>query len=214
MSSRLINFSTLFSNLSPAKVLDIVDQWFPPKPTYTEASVPRQDGRVFIITGGNSGIGLALAKALYPKGAKIYLACRSEARAQAAIQEILGEYDDDKNDGLPGTLVYMHLDLNDLATIAASAAFFAEREPRLDILWNNAGIAGSPVGTKTAQGYEGHVGVNCVAPLLFTQSLLPQLRAAAAASNSPGATRVVWTSSVIIERLRPRTAWIWRCWTT
>lgn len=207
MSNTLINFSTLFNNLSRAKVNDIVDQWFPPKPTYTEDSVPRQDGRVFIITGGNSGIGLALAKLLYPKGAKIYIACRSEERAQAAIQEVIEEYkaassQNEASKGPVGSIIYMHLDLNDLSTIPNSAKFFAERESRLDVLWNNAGIAGSPAGTKTKQGIEGHVGVNCVAPLLFTQELLPQLRNAASVSP-PGATRVVWTSSTIIERFAP-----------
>lgn len=207
MSNNLINFSTLFSNLTVAKVSDITDQWFPPKPTYTEASVPRQDGRVFIITGGNSGIGLALLKLLYPKGAKIYIACRSEERAQAAIKEVLEEHEISSKTGSSakgpvGQIIYMHLDLNDLTTIKASAAFFSERESRLDVLWNNAGIAGSPTGTKTKQGIEGHVGVNCVAPLLFTQELLPQLRKAASLSP-PGATRVVWTGSVIIERFAP-----------
>lgn len=219
MSNTLIDFSTLFRNLSRAKVADIVDQWFPPKPTYTEASVPRQDGRVFIITGGNSGIGLALAKLLYPKGAKIYIACRSEERAQAAIKEVTEEHaraskgasddDDDDDDGPPGSIVYMHLDLDDLSTIQASAAFFAARESRLDVLWNNAGIAGSPVGTKTKQGIEGHIGINCVGPLLFTQTLLPQLRSAAATAtatatrSASGATRVVWTGSLIIDRFAP-----------
>ncbi|PSR79584.1 hypothetical protein BD289DRAFT_375325 [Coniella lustricola] len=211
MSNTLINFSTLFYNLSVAKVVDIVDQWLPPKPTYTEDSVPRQDGRVFIITGGNSGIGLALVKLLYPKGAKIYIACRSEERAKAAIEEVLEEYRTTaaqnkavKSAETPGSITYMPLDLNDLSTIKASAAFFKERESRLDVLWNNAGIAGSPIGTKTAQGLEGHIGVNCVAPLMFTQELLPELRAAAAASpSSPGATRVVWTGSLIIERFAP-----------
>lgn len=206
MSSTLIDFSTLFSNLSRAKVTDIVDQWFPPKPTYTEASVARQDGRVFIITGGNSGIGLALVKLLYPKGAKIYIACRSEERAQAAIKEVIEEYEaaskKGTTEGPAGSIIYMHLDLNDLSTIKASAACFAEKESRLDVLWNNAGIAGSPAGTKTKQGIEGHIGVNCVAPLLFTQELLPQLRKAAS-SSPPGTTRVVWTGSVIIERFAP-----------
>lgn len=203
MSNTLINFGTLFRNLSKDRVVDIVDQWFPPKPTYTEQNVPRQDGRVFIVTGGNSGIGLALVKLLYPKGAKIYMACRSEERAKAAIKEVVDGYDAATADNSPGTITYMHLDLDDLTTIKASAAFFAQREPRLDVLWNNAGIAGSPVGTKTKQNLEAHIGINCVGPLLFTQELLPQLRAAAASSSSPGATRVVWTGSLIIDKFAP-----------
>ncbi|ROV89697.1 hypothetical protein VMCG_10362 [Cytospora schulzeri] len=208
MPNTIVDFSRLFSSLSYDRVVDIKDQWFPPKPTFTEANLERQDGRVFIITGGNSGIGLALTKFLYPTGAKIYLACRSEERAKAAMKEIVDEYqaamtsggDAQKSD--PGELIYMHLDLNDLRTIKSSAAFFTQRETRLDILWNNAGVAGVPTGTKTAQNIEGHIGVNCVGPLLFTQELIPRLRAAAKVSP-PAATRVIWSSSMIIERFAP-----------
>lgn len=156
MPNTIVDFSKLFSNLSYDKLIDVKDQWLPPKPTFTEANVPRQDGRVFIVTGGNSGIGLALIKLLYPTGAKIYLACRSEERARAAIKEVV-DGAAATSDG-HGSLEYMHLDLNDLTTIKASAADFAKRESRLDVLWNNAGIAGSPAGTKTKQGLEGHIG--------------------------------------------------------
>lgn len=155
MPNTIVDFSRVFSQLSYDRLLDIKDQWLPPKPTFTETNVPRQDGRVFIVTGGNSGIGLALIKLLYPTGAKIYLACRSEERARAAIKEVVNEAAAASN---PGSLEYMHLDLNDLTTIKASAASFAQRESRLDILWNNAGIAGAPAGTKTKQDLEGHTG--------------------------------------------------------
>lgn len=201
MPNTIVDFSKLLSQLSYDRVLDIKDQWFPPKPDFTEANVPRQDGRVFIVTGGNSGIGLALVKFLYPTGAKIYLACRSEERARAAIKEVVDEAAPSPEQH--GSLEYIHLDLNDLTTIKASAAAFARSETRLDILWNNAGVAGIPLGTKTKQNLEGHIGVNCVGPLLFTQELLPQLRVAAK-SSPPGATRVIWTSSMIIERFAPQ----------
>lgn len=207
MPNTIVDFSRLLSGLSYDRIVDIKDQWFPPKPTFTEANLSRQDGRVFIVTGGNSGIGLALIKFLYPTGARIYLACRSEERAKAAMEEVIDEYkadtmaSKDAQTG-PGELVFMHLDLNDLKTVKASAAFFAQRETRLDIIWNNAGVAGVPTGTKTAQNLEGHIGVNCVAPLLFTQELLPQLRAAVKTSP-PGSTRVIWSSSMIIERFAP-----------
>ncbi|KAI1762473.1 NAD(P)-binding protein [Hypoxylon sp. FL1150] len=187
------------------KIRDFWQQSFPPTPTFTEKSLPRQDGRVFIVTGGNSGIGLALIKLLYQTGAKIYMASRSRERAEAAIASVIDEATAE-NGGIPvegaGTITFMPLDLNDLTTIKSSAAFFASRESRLDILWNNAGIAGAPVGTKTAQGLEGHVGVNCVAPLLLTQELAPLLRNAAVSSPS-GATRVVWTGSLSIEAFSP-----------
>lgn len=259
MPNTIVDFTKVFSHLSYERLVDIKDQWFPPKPAFTESDVPRQDGRVVIITGGNSGIGLALVKLLYPTGAKIYLACRSEERARAAIKEVVDEAATGPGHG---SLEYMYLDLDDLSTIKTSAASFAQRESRLDILWNNAGIAGAPAGTKTKQGLEGHigryfitstilhlnlllahplisgpppsfgwsacpstqpppppaglaffscrcwlalthsVGINCVGPLLFTQELLPQLRVAAK-SSAPGSTRVIWSSSMIIERFAP-----------
>lgn len=54
-------------------------QWFPPRPTLTEKDVPSQHGRVFIVTGGNGGIGFELCKILYGTGATIYMASRSKA---------------------------------------------------------------------------------------------------------------------------------------
>ncbi|KAI1396258.1 NAD(P)-binding protein [Hypoxylon fuscum] len=187
------------------RIRDYWQQSFPSVPTFTEKSISRQDGRVFIVTGGNSGLGLALMKFLYPSGATIYMASRSQERAEAAIASIKNDAIAD-NGGKPvegaAIITFMPLDLNDLSTIKSSAAFFASRETRLDVLWNNAGLSGGPVGSKTAQGLEGHVGVNCIAPLLLAQELAPLLRNAAA-SSEPGATRVVWTGSLSIEAFSP-----------
>ncbi|KAI2613389.1 NAD(P)-binding protein [Hypoxylon sp. NC1633] len=187
------------------KILDYWNQIFPPAPTFTEKSVGRQDGRIFIITGGNSGIGYSLIQLLYPTGATLYMASRSRERAEAATKAIVDEAIA-KNGGKQvegaGTITFMPLDLDDLTTIKSSAAFFAARESRLDVLWNNAGVAGVPIGMKTKQGLESHIGVNCVAPLLLTQELAPLLRNAAA-SSPPGATRVVWTGSLSVESLSP-----------
>ena len=177
-------------------------QWFPAKPTFTEDNVPSgsQVGKVFIITGANQGIGLELVKMLYPTGATIYLAGRSQERIEAAIERVLASQKHIPS--TPATLKYLHLDLNDLSTIKASAAQFSAQEEKLDILWNNAGIGGNPVGTTTKQNIEGHIGVNCVAPLLFTQELLPKLQNAA--KNAPlGSVRIIWTSSLMVESHSP-----------
>lgn len=55
-------------------------QIYPPKPTFTDADVPAgsQNGRVFIVTGGNAGIGLELTKILYAAGATVYIASRTK----------------------------------------------------------------------------------------------------------------------------------------
>lgn len=64
-------FSSLRSTLT---------QIYPPKPGFTEKNVPTgsQRGRVFIVTGGNAGIGLELTKILYAAGATVYIASRSK----------------------------------------------------------------------------------------------------------------------------------------
>ena len=175
-------------------------QYFPPKPTFTEKDVPAgsQVGKVFVVTGANQGIGLELVKMLYPTGATIYLAGRSQERIEAAIKSVV----ESQKPATPAVLKHLHLDLSDLTTIKASAAAFAAQEKKLDILWNNAGIGGNPEGTTTKQNLEGHVGINCVAPLLFTQELLPQLQEAAKTAPT-GSVRIIWTGSLMIETYSP-----------
>lgn len=73
-------------------------QIYPPKPTFTEADVPAgsQRGRVFIVTGGNAGIGLSLTKILYAAGATVYIASRSKVSlgtAQSSRESKIEELD-------------------------------------------------------------------------------------------------------------------------
>ncbi|KAI0023055.1 putative short-chain dehydrogenase [Xylariomycetidae sp. FL0641] len=172
-------------------------QMFPPKPQYTEKDLPDLSGKVYIVTGSNTGIGKELSRILYSKNATAYLAARSEAKANAAIDDIKKSHP-----GSEGSLVFFHLDLNDLSTIRASAERFLSMESRLDVLFNNAGIQNfveNPY-PKTAQGYECHLGVNCLGTFLFTKLLTPMLVATAQKESSPpGSVRVVWVSSSATE---------------
>ncbi|KAF2439373.1 NAD(P)-binding protein [Karstenula rhodostoma CBS 690.94] len=174
-------------------------QHFPPAPTFTEKNIPPQKLRVFLITGANQGLGYELAKMLYPTGAKIYMASRSEERTLQAIHKIQEAHLDATT---PGTLIFLHVDMADLPSVKQAAIKFAAQEEKLDVLWNNAGIGGAPLGTTTAQNIEGHIGTNCVAPLLFTQLLLPLLRKAAT-SAPKGSVRVVWTGSLMVDTFSP-----------
>lgn len=173
------------------------EQTFPGSPSFTESNITSQAGRVFIVTGGNSGVGFELINILYAKNGTVYMASRSREKADTAIKTIQTQ-----NPESQGKLHFLHLDLNDLSSVRASALEFAQRETRLDVLWNNAGISAVPVGSKTEQGLEQHIGVNCVGPLLFTQLLLPQLRTAASQSLS-ASVRVVWTSSYLVDTMAP-----------
>lgn len=175
----------------------MVTQYWPPPPTFTEKDVPSQQGRVFIVTGGNQGVGYELIKMLYSTGAVIYMASRSEERAEKAINDIVSA-----DPSGSARLRFLHLDLNDLNAVRTAAKTFSDQESRLDIIWNNAGIGGVKAGCKTKQGIEAHMGVNIIAPFLFTQLLLPKLQAAAATSPK-NSVRIVWTSSCIMEQLSP-----------
>ncbi|KAK2816038.1 hypothetical protein FQN49_008046 [Arthroderma sp. PD_2] len=172
-------------------------QFFPPKPIWTDADVSSQDGKVFIVTGGASGIGFELAKMLYQKGGKVYIAGRSEEKAQKAIKDIQAAVSEG------GSLEFLHLVLDDLSSIKASAEAFKEKESKLDVLWNNAGVSQPPLGSLSKQGIELQLATNCLGPFLFTQLLLPLLEAAAGAST-PGSTRVVWLGSQIVELSAPK----------
>lgn len=154
------------------------------------------------MTGGNAGIGLELCKILYAGGATIYMASRSQTKAEAVIKTIT-EASTSKNTS--GKLKFLHLDLNDLLVVKSAAESFAEQEDKLDVLWNNAGTGANAVtiGQRTAQDFEPMIGMHCIATLLFTKLLLPQLRAATTASGGSGKTRVVWTSSALAEASSP-----------
>ncbi|KAJ5415651.1 hypothetical protein N7465_004346 [Penicillium sp. CMV-2018d] len=121
---------------------------------------------------------------------------RKMAKAEAVIK-MTTEASTSKHTS--GKLKFLHLDLNDLLVVKAAAESFAQQEDKLDVLWNNAGTGANAVtiGQHTAQDFDHMIGMHCIAVLLFTKLLLPQLRAAAAGGS--GKTRVVWTSSALAE---------------
>ncbi|MCJ1250576.1 hypothetical protein MMC30_007804 [Trapelia coarctata] len=174
-------------------------QLYPPKPSLTEQNLPSQKGKVFIVTGGYSGVGYHLSSILFRAGGKVYIAGRSEAKAQQSIAEIKASVPDPSS---AGQLEYLPLSLDDLSTIKASAETFKSKESKLDVLWNNAGMSLAPVGSVSKQGHELHMATNCLGAFLFTQLLLPSLQVAAQTSP-PGSVRVVWTSSVMVDTTAP-----------
>jgi len=179
-----------------------LSQMFPPNASLTEANLPSQTGKVFIVTGGASGIGLALSTILYHSGGKVYIAGRSRPNFDAAVTQIKTSPPPTTSSPV-GSLHYLPLQLDDLSTIKESVALFTSQETKLDVLWNNAGVSLPPAGSKSAQGYELMLAVNCLGPLLFTKLLHPALRVASKESNVPFSTRIVWTASQIIELSSP-----------
>lgn len=172
-------------------------QFFPPRPTMTETNLPGQKGKVFIVTGGTSGVGFELCALLYQAGGRVYLAGRSEANAQAAISKIKACAATSS-----GSLHFLSLSLEDLTTIKPAVEAFTAKESRLDVLFNNAGVSLPPRGSVSAQGHELQMATNCLGHYLFTQLLLPTLLHTAE-SASPAAVRVIWTSSIAVDASAP-----------
>lgn len=147
---------------------------------FTDADVPDQSGKCFIVTGANTGIGFEAARVLAGRGARVLLACRDAGKAQEAIGRIGG-----------GDVGHLPLDLADLASVRR-AADIAAQEPRIDVLLNNAGVMFPPL-TRTEQGFELQWGVNHLGTFALTALLLPKLAETAG-------SRVVVTASLAHNR--------------
>ncbi len=150
---------------------------------YTEASVPDQTGRTFLITGANTGIGFEAARVLAGRGAKVILGCRDESKARAAIRAIGALHPSENHP----ELIWLPLDLSSLASIRA-AADTINSEHQLDILVNNAGIM-MPPRMLTEDGFEIQFGVNHLGHFALTGLVLNNLLR----SNS---ARIVNVSSI------------------
>ncbi|HBH72612.1 MAG TPA: light dependent protochlorophyllide oxido-reductase [Synechococcales bacterium UBA10510] len=141
---------------------------------WTAAAIPDQSGRLALITGANSGLGLETARALAAKGATVVLACRSTSKAERARAQLLDELAREPAGTPHGPLDVLHLDLADLDSVTAAAANVAERYGRLDLLINNAGVM-APPRQLTRQGFELQFGTNHLGHYALTRLLLPCL---------------------------------------
>ncbi len=136
---------------------------------WTAADIPDQSGRLALITGANSGLGLETARALAARGATVVLGCRTPGKAERARRELLAA------PATTGPVDVLPLDLADLQSVAAAAATLAERYGRLDLLINNAGVMGVPR-RLTRDGFELQFGTNHLGHFALTLALLPLLR--------------------------------------
>jgi NAD(P)-dependent dehydrogenase (short-subunit alcohol dehydrogenase family) len=161
----------------------------PASTNWTAADLPDLTGKVFVVTGGNSGLGLETARELARKGGHVVIACRDTGKAAAAL-------DDLRASAPKVSAEAMRLDLASLASVRAFADAFRGGHTRLDALCNNAGVMALPY-RKTADGFEMQLGTNHLGHFALTGCLLDVLRA------TPGA-RVVNVSSTMhrIGRMR------------
>ena len=142
-------------------------------------------GRVYIVTGANSGSGFATTKQLAEQGAHVVGGCRRVDAGKEAFADL---------GNLPGSIEIMDLDLASLASVRNFAKAFKTKYDRLDGLVNNAGVMFSPKG-KTEDGFETQFGINYLGHFLLTELLLDTLKASAPA-------RIVCVSSVAHAGMR------------
>lgn len=159
-----------------------------PKPDWSLADMPSQDGRIFLVTGGTSGMGYEDAKALAGAGARVVIAARNPQRGQKAIEQIRQAFPD-------AQVQFEAVDLANLSSVRALGQRLGNTLPRLDGLINNAAIMAPPERGTSVNGLEMQFATNYAGHFVLTAELLPLLRK----SDSP---RVVTLSSVAVHRGR------------
>ncbi len=149
---------------------------------WTAADIPHQTGRLAVVTGANSGLGLATARELARAGANVVLACRITAKGDGAVATIRSQVPD-------AAVEVAALDLADLDSVRAFATTVQRAHDRLDLLINNAGVM-APPRRLTKQGFESQLGTNHLGHFALTGLLLGTLLRAPA-------PRVVTVSSTL-----------------
>ncbi len=129
--------------------------------------IKKQDGKVFLITGANSGLGYETSKFLLERGATVIMCCRDLLKGDKAKSKLL-------KDNFSGKIELLELDLADLKNIKKIAEFIKNKFNHLDVLINNAGIMAPPK-TFSKQGFEIQFAVNHLAHMFLTLQLLPML---------------------------------------
>ncbi|KAH6603484.1 hypothetical protein Trco_008259 [Trichoderma cornu-damae] len=134
-----------------------------------EEMVDKLKGKIVIITGVSSGLGIETVRALAATGASFYLTARDLAKAKSA----LGDFFD------PSRMKLVEMDQTSLKSVRAAAATILADTDKINILVNNAGIMAVPDLQFTEDGHELQFGVNHLAHFLFFQLLRPALLAGA-----------------------------------
>ena len=134
---------------------------------WTAADIPSQSGKIAVVTGANSGLGLATARELARAGAKVVAAVRDVAKGEAAANQIRAVVPD-------ASLEVSKLDLGDLASVGEFADRLDTEQDRVDLLINNAGVMAPPRRT-TVDGFESQFGTNHLGHFALTGLLLGRL---------------------------------------
>ncbi|MFD3482690.1 oxidoreductase [Streptomyces sp. NPDC058665] len=173
---------------------------------WTERDIPDQSGRVAVVTGANSGLGLVTATELARSGAHVVMAVRDTAAAERAAEDIRGT--------VPDALIEARrLDLASLDSVRAFAKGMNDDFPAIDLLVNNAGVLHLGPARTTADGFETHFGVNMLGHFALTGLLLGILgraeapRVVSISSTAHRGARLDFDDLMSRNTFRPRRAY-------
>ncbi|MGW3289358.1 oxidoreductase [Streptomyces sp. NPDC001002] len=158
--------------------------------------LPDQSGRTAVVTGANSGLGIATVTALADAGAHVVLAVRDPKRGEAAAA------------GVRGSVEVRRLDLADLSSVREFAAGW---QGDLDLLINNAGVMNIPE-SRTKDGFEMQFGTNHLGHFALTNLLLPHITdrvvtVASGAHKMPGSPYIHFDNLDLTGEYAPMTAY-------
>jgi retinol dehydrogenase 12 len=126
-------------------------------------------GRTFLVTGANSGIGRAMVEALAARGGRVVLAARSEERTRPVLDGIRAQR-------RSADVEFLQVDVSDLASVRRAASTYLATGRPLDVLVNNAGVGGTHA--LSADGFDLTYATNHIGPFLLTSLLLPAIERA------------------------------------
>lgn len=149
--------------------------------SWSSSDIPDQSGRVFVVTGANSGLGLVASRELAAKGAFVVMACRDVEKGQRVRAEVMPGGDERSQ--------VRHLDLADLESVHRFADEWGDRP--ISVVINNAGVMNTPL-RRTAQGHELQFGTNVLGHFALMQRLWDLVT-----------DRTVWLGSIAHRMGRP-----------
>ncbi len=155
---------------------------------WNSADIPDQTGRIAIVTGATSGLGLWCVRSLAARGAEVVLAVRDTEKGEATARKLRSQFP-------LARLHVLELNLASLASVWHFAVRISDTQPHVDVLLNNAGLGLQPDRRVTEDGFEQQFGVNFLGHFALTARLLPSLL------HAP-APRVVTVASIAHRRGR------------
>jgi dehydrogenase/reductase SDR family member 12 len=146
-------------------------------------ALPRLDGKIVVITGGTSGLGLVTTQEMLLRGAQVTMLARNPSKATMVCQQLKELVPNAKVD-------FVQAEMGNLGSVRAAALSLQQKYAHINVLIHNAGALDAHH-TQNADGVEQTVASHVLGPFLLTRLLTPQLTADA----GQAANRVLWVSS-------------------